>query len=93
MIIGTPVSNCNQASGGSQNESIKSTVGGTYELGHSFSVEVTAGIEADLGVASVSVSTTVGQSVEETKTQSHSVEITIPPGQIVSLARSDTATV
>ncbi|TEB36061.1 hypothetical protein FA13DRAFT_1706361 [Coprinellus micaceus] len=80
VVIGPPVSNCKQVKGGSN--SIKSTIGDTYELGHSFSVEIMAGVSAGLGFAGASVSTTINRGVEEKTTQSHSTEIPIPAGQI-----------
>ncbi|KAF5342295.1 hypothetical protein D9611_002110 [Ephemerocybe angulata] len=86
-VIGQPLSNCNPAPGSASNESIKTTLGGTFELARSFSVQVTAGVSFGLGVAgpSVSASTSITEGVEEKVTRTQSIEVPIAPGRIGAL--------
>jgi hypothetical protein len=79
VIIGQSVSNC----GAGNNETTKTTLGGTFELEHSFSVETTTGASLGMIGPSVSSSTTIKTGTAEKITKSQQIEVNIPPGQRV----------
>ncbi|KAJ2913865.1 hypothetical protein MD484_g6558, partial [Candolleomyces efflorescens] len=81
VIIGQQVSNCVLGN----NETTKSTVGGTFEFENSFAVETTAGVSLGTIGLSISSSTTIKHGTTEKLIKSQQIEVNIPPGQIGAL--------
>ncbi|KAJ2913847.1 hypothetical protein MD484_g6563, partial [Candolleomyces efflorescens] len=83
ILIGQPVANC----GSGTTEATKTTLGGTFELQHSFGVETTTGFS--LGLSRVGPSLNFGSTNTEgnakTISQSQTIEVNIPPGQVGAL--------
>lgn len=85
VIVGQSVANCAKGN----NETTKTTLGGTFELGHSFGVESTTGVSLGMIGPSISTSVTVKSETSEKIIKSQQIEVNIPPGQIVSASLSN----
>jgi hypothetical protein len=68
---------------GGHNESTKTILGGSFEIGRSWSVEVQA--ENIFGLFGPKIKSSVGTTKDEIISQTQTVEVNIPPGLIVSL--------
>ncbi|KAH6883631.1 hypothetical protein BKA70DRAFT_1575437 [Coprinopsis sp. MPI-PUGE-AT-0042] len=84
MLIGQPVYNCAKG----HNESSKTTLGGTFELATSWSIEVQTDTTFGLLGPRIKTSTSTGE--EETVSQTQSIEVSIPPGLIGGLVANIT---
>ncbi|KAH6883630.1 hypothetical protein BKA70DRAFT_1471107 [Coprinopsis sp. MPI-PUGE-AT-0042] len=74
VLIGEPVSNCAEG----HDETTKTTLGGTFELQESWSVEVEAG--QGFGIMGPSLKTVTGIAGTKKLTLSQTIEVSIPPG-------------
>lgn len=79
VLVGQPVANCAWGN----NETTKTTLGGTFELEHSFGVETTTGASLGILAPSISSSTTIKSGTSERVIKSQEIEVNIPPGRIV----------
>jgi hypothetical protein len=85
VLIGQPVENCERGN----NQTVKTVLGGTFELEQSFSLEQTFSVSLGVyGITLTSSTAAIWGEVEKI-TKSQEIEVPIPPQRVVSLFALD----